>query len=243
MAGLWDAGGFETFNLSTFDAVIAKGFDTAQLTEYMANRWGYSRKRMFARRPSAEDVARLRLVMAARDLTEEDEGRRMHAYKVEKVVNEESGLQMTLFAKGRRAVVAARGTDQLRDWIANGRQGLGFESEQYNQAMAWAETRAKQYDSIHFTGHSLGGGLAMAMAAHTGNYTAFTVFDSAGVHAKTVGGAAHLAKMRKGRHIHSVWDPLQLVNSFTGNTVPGIRIRVSGRALHSVAALCRILEC
>lgn len=244
MTELWSAGGFETFNLSTFDAVIAKGFDNAELAEYMAGRWGYSRKRMFARRPSAEDVAYLRLAMAARHLTEEDEGSNMHGYKVKKVIDsKESGLQMSLFVKGRHAVVAARGTDELRDWIANGRQGTGFESKQYTEAMEMAESWAWHYDSIHFTGHSLGGGLAMAMAAHTGNYSAFTVFNSAGIHLNTAGGPAILAEMQKGRHIHSMWDPLQLVNSFTPGTVPGTRIRVSGRAGHSLAALCRILQC
>lgn len=210
----------------------------------MANRWGYSRMKMFARRPSAEHVAYLRLAMATRHLTEEDEGSNMHGYKVKKVIdNEESGLQMSLFVKGRHAVVAARGSDELRDWIANGRQGLGLESDQYNLAMALAAEWARDYTTIHFTGHSLGGGLALAMAAHTENYSAFTVFNSAGLHLNTVGGPAILAEMQQGRHIHSMWDPLQLVNSFTPGTVPGTRIRVSGRAGHSLAALCRILQC
>ena len=53
----------------------------------------------------------------------------------------------------------------------------------------------KQFANVHFAGHSLGGGLAMAMAARTGHHSSYTVFNAAGVHPRTVGGADVLARI------------------------------------------------
>ena len=77
-----------------------------------------------------------------------------------------------------------------KDWATNGMQGLGFETDQYNQAMDLAASVDEIYDgNVTMVGHSLGGGLASSGVAVTGN-SGYT-FNSAGLHPNT-------AKRRRG---------------------------------------------
>lgn len=88
-------------------------------------------------------------------------------------------------------VVAFRGTD---DWgLApsgdaddNALQGLGFETGQYRDAVALAETaqRTLGEGNVAFTGHSLGGGLASAAALATGGPG--VTFNAAGLSDQTL---------------------------------------------------------
>ena len=95
------------------------------------------------------------------------------------------------------------GVTGKQDWKTNALQGVGRETEQYNQAMRLAKTVKKSQGKNFVTvGHSLGGGLASAGTAMTGvkGYT----YNSAGLHPKTatrVGGmkneeAAQLIQIR-----------------------------------------------
>lgn len=88
-------------------------------------------------------------------------------------------------------IVGYRGTQTGADWMQNLRQGSGFESDSYNRAKRLASiVDAKSVQTgnpVSFTGHSLGGGMASAAAAHTGR--AASTFNAAGLNANTLGGA------------------------------------------------------
>ncbi len=79
-------------------------------------------------------------------------------------------------------VVAYRGTEptHLNDWQANIAQGAGVPTAQYAEAAIVARQAHAQYgDSLQFTGHSLGGGLAATGALATGRHA--DTFNAAGV--------------------------------------------------------------
>lgn len=104
--------------------------------------------------------------------------------------NESTGFQAAIYSDGNgRYVLAFAGTDpkSVPDWLANGGQGLGFETAQYRDAMALAQSAADSGafgDNLVITGHSLGGGLASAASLATGN-TAVT-FNAAGLSDETI---------------------------------------------------------
>ncbi|KRA74880.1 hypothetical protein ASD78_11280 [Lysobacter sp. Root667] len=71
------------------------------------------------------------------------------------------------------------------DWMNNGRQGLGLESDYYTRAMslATAVNQSSIRGNFEIVGHSLGGGLASAGSAITG--VPATTFNAAGLHQAT----------------------------------------------------------
>lgn len=71
------------------------------------------------------------------------------------------------------------------DWMNNGRQGLGLESDYYTRAMTLArEVRQSGVETnFEIVGHSLGGGMASAGSAVTG--VPATTFNAAGLHQAT----------------------------------------------------------
>src|SRR5690606_8159536 len=84
-------------------------------------------------------------------------------------------------------VVAFAGTNptQIPDWLANFGQGLGLETQQYEQARELGQLMDAAFgDNVIFTGHSLGGGLASLAALETGN--AAVTFNAAGLHDTTI---------------------------------------------------------
>ncbi len=87
-------------------------------------------------------------------------------------------------------VYSTQGTDPLsfKDWLNNGQQATGNQSEQYALSVAnarklkiWAD--ANHY-TLSFTGHSLGGGMANANALATGLKA--TIFNPAGLQNHTI---------------------------------------------------------
>lgn len=73
---------------------------------------------------------------------------------------------------------------ELSDWIENGRQAQGMESDHYNRAMDLGTAFKVEYDQpFEIGGHSKGGGQALAAAAVTG-MAAFT-FNAATLHPET----------------------------------------------------------
>lgn len=104
----------------------------------------------------------------------------------------ESGFHAELYQlEDGQIVLAFEGTtttslaEIAKDMITNIKQGCGWESEQYRQAINLADAVKTVYgDQIHLVGHSLGGGLASAASVVTGLKA--TVFNAAGVHADTV---------------------------------------------------------
>lgn len=71
------------------------------------------------------------------------------------------------------------------DWMNNGRQGLGLESDYYTRAMslATAVNQSSIRNNFEIVGHSLGGGMASAGSAITG--VPATTFNAAGLHQAT----------------------------------------------------------
>ncbi|MEO6519541.1 MAG: XVIPCD domain-containing protein [Pseudoxanthomonas sp.] len=97
-----------------------------------------------------------------------------------------SGFDASLYRDATGAVVVAyAGSDELKDWKHNLRQGLGLQDAQYDQAIALAQ-QAKQVfgNEVVLTGQSLGGGLAAAASMVT-EVPAVT-FNAAGVHDRTL---------------------------------------------------------
>lgn len=100
--------------------------------------------------------------------------------------NAASGFDADIYTDGNgRYALAYRGTDAGKDWATNLGQGLGFETSQYNQAMALArQSKVAFGEDLVITGHSLGGGLAAVGAAATD--TPAVTFNAAGVKDKTL---------------------------------------------------------
>ena len=100
--------------------------------------------------------------------------------------NASSGFDADIYTDGQgRYALAFRGTDQGKDWATNLGQGLGFETAQYNQAIALSRQAKVAFgDELVITGHSLGGGLA-AVGAITSDVPGVT-FNAAGVKDKTL---------------------------------------------------------
>jgi Protein of unknown function (DUF2974) len=86
-------------------------------------------------------------------------------------------------------VVAFRGsTSDRSDWIANGRQAAGLETDHYSRALAIGRAVARNSDDpVTMTGHSLGGGLASAAAVASGTHA--STFNSAGLSENTIRAA------------------------------------------------------
>lgn len=105
------------------------------------------------------------------------------------LVDPDTGFQAAVYANEEgQVVVAFAGTDGLNfdDWLANAQEAGGFDSGQYNQAIALGEkvTAAFGKQNVVFTGHSLGGGLATAAALATDSPA--VTFNSAGVGPETL---------------------------------------------------------
>jgi hypothetical protein len=72
----------------------------------------------------------------------------------------------------------------LEDWIENGRQGIGLESDHYNRAMTLARVFQRAHrQAFEIAGHSKGGGMALAGSAVTGMPS--HTFNSASLHPET----------------------------------------------------------
>ena len=101
--------------------------------------------------------------------------------------NPDTGLRAGIYTDGEgRHVLAFAGSNELQDWTgANFQQGIGWQNEQYDQAIELAQLADQAFgDGLVITGHSLGGGLAATASLATGN-TAVT-FNASGVHDKTI---------------------------------------------------------
>jgi hypothetical protein len=87
-----------------------------------------------------------------------------------------------------RVTIAFRGSQQGGDWLANARQAVGLNTDHYSSALLLGRAVAQSgADTVSFTGHSLGGGLASA-AGLAGGAPA-TTFNAAGLSGATLSQA------------------------------------------------------
>ncbi|MGH8080739.1 MAG: hypothetical protein ACREP7_09195 [Lysobacter sp.] len=102
--------------------------------------------------------------------------------------NSDTGFRAGIYTDGNgKYVVAYAGSNDLQDWINNARQGIGWDSKQYDQAVQLAQDAQQAFgENMVIAGHSLGGGLA-ATAALATDTTAVT-FNASGVHDDTLRG-------------------------------------------------------
>jgi len=193
------------------------------------------------REPTAEEVTYAKLAEGVYD--PEFEGADGYT-RVKNHTDDKTGLQAALFVNQDTGhhVLAFAGTDpsSWANWKANLRQAFGRRSAQYEQgidlAVGYHESTG---GNIHFTGHSLGGGIASASAIVTGGSA--TVFNAAGVHTNTLRGFA--PSNGSVNYIYSSFDVLRLGNMVTPARVPGERIPLGGAGLHGMRGVCRDMGC
>jgi len=130
-----------------------------------------------------------------------------------------TGFSASVYGDGNgHYVLAFAGSNETQDWTgANFPQGLGFDAEQYDQAVALAQDVVNSpfgdHGNLAITGHSLGGGLAATASLATG--VPAVTFDASGVHDKTLerlgldpGAAKAEAENGLIRRYHVDGDPL-----------------------------------
>lgn len=101
--------------------------------------------------------------------------------------NPDTGFRAGIYTDGEgRYTLAFAGSNELQDWTgANFQQGIGWQNEQYDQAVELAQAADAAFgDGLVITGHSLGGGLAATASLATGN--AAVTFNASGVHDNTI---------------------------------------------------------
>lgn len=101
--------------------------------------------------------------------------------------NGETGFRAGIYTDGNgNYVLAFAGSNELQDWTgANLRQGLGWQAEQFDEAVQLAQLADTAFgDNLVVTGHSLGGSLAATASLAIGN--AAVTFNAAGVHDDTM---------------------------------------------------------
>lgn len=165
-------------------------------------------------------------------------GYQIDSYTLTELTVDESGLKTALFTKGNSQVAVYAGTSpgSWANWKANIRQAFGFRSAQYEAGKAYARSLG---GNVHFTGHSLGGGIASAAAIVTGGSAA--VFNAAGVHSNTLNRISR--SNGTVTHFRSSFDVLQPVNALTLTGVPGQRISLGAAGLHGMGGVCRAMGC
>lgn len=153
-----------------------------------------------------------------------------------------TGLRTAVFSDGTHYVQVFAGTSpsSWANWRANLTQAFGFESAQYEQGMQSARDNKKLYgDSLSFTGHSLGGGIASASAIVTG--LSAVTFNAAGVHNNTIGDFSR--SNGSVTSYYSTFDVLHVLNWITPSSasVPGQRKSLGAAGFHGMASMVNAL--
>lgn len=148
-------------------------------------------------------------------------------------------------------VIVFTGTDETKDWSTNFAQAFGLIGNQYKQAgdLNILEKLSNLADStggtLAATGHSLGGGLATAVAS-TGLIDRAVVFNTAGVHEKTIaaiGGRSETARAVTTAYASRA-DILNNLQDIVPNmpSALGTRIVVEAGGLHGIEALVKVFD-
>lgn len=146
----------------------------------------------------------------------------------------ESGFKASLYynEKENIYILAFAGTENLKDWVTDIRQGVGLDDGkrgQYRKAVELARKLQHKIkkENLVITGHSLGGGLASIASAVTGS-SAYT-FNAAGLHPKTLKDQ-NLSENSVG-HIQAYYstdDPLNMIQN--NRSILGSLLASSGNA-------------
>lgn len=156
------------------------------------------------------------------------------------LVNQENGYFAALYHNQTDGsyVYANRGTDQLKDWTHNFLQAVGETSSQYEQALSNARRIARSAiaESVTFTGHSLGGGLASAQSFATG--IAGVTFNAAGLNSNTVGATGAVRMSSNLGLVKAYYVNGELLSTLqdSGSTVAGATLTALGSPLAGLAA-------
>lgn len=105
----------------------------------------------------------------------------------ELLTNERNGFHSRIYTDhSGHYVLVFCGSNEVKDWIHNARQGIGLEDSQYRQSVQLSLAASRAFgDNLVLTGHSLGGGLATAGSLVTS--APAVTFNSAGLHSDTIG--------------------------------------------------------
>ncbi|MEX7642576.1 hypothetical protein [Stenotrophomonas maltophilia] len=117
-----------------------------------------------------------------------DSGFRAEIYIPDKRVFGDDAKPVLVFKGSTGEIIDPRAKGGRResggeDFLNNGRQGVGMQSDYYDRAMALASRLKTSGTQFELAGHSLGGGMASAASAVTG--VRATTFNSAGLHPAT----------------------------------------------------------
>ncbi|HGM7348267.1 TPA: XVIPCD domain-containing protein [Stenotrophomonas maltophilia] len=117
-----------------------------------------------------------------------DSGFRAEIYIPDKRVFGDDAKPVLVFKGSTGEIIDPRAKGGRResggeDFLNNGRQGVGMQSDYYDRAMALASRLKTSGTHFELAGHSLGGGMASAASAVTG--VRATTFNSAGLHPAT----------------------------------------------------------
>jgi len=176
---------------------------------------------------------------------------------VEKLMNLKSGLHFDVYFKeggssGKgEVVVAIRGTEltDMKDLATNIKQAFGSVGQEYKDAADKNVLRAlsayatSNNADMNVTGHSLGGGIATALAS-TGYFDKAIVFNAAALHQNTIaaiGGSSERAD-KLTTNYDSRGDLLDLVQTAILSPITGVRkygqvVTSDGDGLHGVSSM------
>lgn len=168
---------------------------------------------------------------------------------VQRVDHTASGLYAALIQEKstRQHYVVFSGANRIGDFG----DGIGYSmtgsSEQHSPQLfdeimtelGLLSERGLVSDSLYFIGHSLGGSLAMHAAMKWDRPTAYTVFNSLGLH-QCISGKDR--DVLNGLNVRSKLDWLTTWNSVQRLTVPGKKIVIERAGFHRPHPMCRALD-
>lgn len=168
------------------------------------------------------------------------------------LIDNASGYRATIFYSSEKNeyAIVFNGTDEAKDWSTNFAQALGLVGDQYNKAgdnnilKSLNEMARNTGASLVTAGHSLGGGLAIAIAS-TGLVDRAVVFNTARVHPKTI--AAISGKIETAEAVTTAYssraDFLSNFQDLIKMRVDiGTRITVESAGFHGIDAMVEMFK-
>ncbi len=171
----------------------------------------------------------------------------------EQMEDKKSGFSAKVYRNKelKEYVIVFTGTDETKDWSTNFAQAFGLGGKQYEQAgeknileKLHALSRSTG-GMLTATGHSLGGGLATAVAS-TGLIDRAVVFNTAGVHEKTI--AAIGGRIENARAVTTAYASRADILNNLQDIIPnipsalGTRVVVEAGGLHGIEVMVKVFD-